>query len=322
MFTEKELKEFNLSKALIDASHRHGQTGFEHEVSEEARKAHGRATGKFPTELIIPDALFRSIIQKRNSVFQPEIAASENVISAEGILSQLGVTTFDDLVQNLFVTHRPNPISKLLAEDESFADPTEGETISELGPKRIQGEIELQNTYLAQVSSTEDIVLKILESIRAEIARVIFDKILALPALAGYESEDTAAALEWTDAMALKNAVTSPLLRSPRFVTSGQLYGTLEATAKSAGVTSGIIDREKISSHQVIDAQGLIPSGAKNSLIFGDFSNAILSLFGPTEILGDMYTKSDEGKTIFTWRRYIDTTVSPYHFSSIQNATL
>jgi hypothetical protein len=324
MFTEKEIKELDLAKALRDLAARAPQDGLELRISEAGREELKRCAGQFGAPgLVIPSKVFRSLTQKGNYVHQSEIAASSQALTETGILSQLGVTAFDDLANTLIVTHRDYPITQSLADQEPYTGNDPEETTSILDRKnRLQGEISLSNEYLSQVSSSEELILTIAESVEAALAQLIFEKILALPALSGYESTAIAAALGWAGVQELKNSLTSPILRNPRFVTSGELYGTLEATAKSSGVTTGIIDRGMISSHKAIDAQGLIPSGEKNNLIFGDFSRALVGLYGPIQILGDKFTRSNEGKTIFKWIRYADVTVSPYHFSSIQNAAL
>jgi hypothetical protein len=323
---KEDFKDFDLAKALRTVAARQNQTGVEELVNDEGIEEFKRLSRQtYAPGLVIPSKVLRNLTNKGNYVYQPEIAASSQALVGNGILSKLGITVFDDIEEgtSLRVTHRNNPVTKALAEGESYGNNDNEETTDSLDRAiRVQGSITLSNEYLVQVSSSEELVLTIVESIEAEIARVIFEKILTLPALPGYEAAATAAALDWTGVQALKNSLKSPRLRSPRFVTSGQLYGTLEATAKSASVSSSIIDRGMISSHQAIDAEGLVPSGEKNSLIFGDFSRALLGLYGPIHILGDKFTKSNEGKTIFTWTRYADVTVSPYHFSSIQNATL
>ena len=222
------LKDFNLGKALRTSAARQSLTGIEDEVSEAGREELKRFGSKEPgAGFYIPNQVLRSLVQKRGYVYQPEIAANTAVVSENGILAQLGTTLFDELVNPLIVKHRKFPSSQFLADGVAYVDDAVSETTDRVEPtNRIQGSFILPNSYLVQAQTSEDLVLTIIESIEAETARVIFEQILALPALTGFDSAAVAKALAWSDITALKNAVVSPRLRSPRFVTFGSLYGT------------------------------------------------------------------------------------------------
>lgn len=320
---QKDFRSYDLSKALREQ--RNGKlTGLEAEMHQEGVK---ELRGREVNGLVIPRMVMRSFTNATNTGHYSEMQGGIDFVADRGLLSQLGVTVYDNLTNQLKLVFSKGFAAAKLAEGADDSDGTGDEAYGVLAPARYQGHSVVSNEFLATSSTTASLMSDMSASIETAIAKDIITQILAIAGgtLTGRESTADAAALTWADVMALKGAVKSTQFVNPRFVAGGELYANLEATRKDAGSGKMIIEDSKINSYQAIDMGGIMPShGAAAKLgydiIFGDFSKAHVGYFGGIEILVDPYTNSGKGQTKLTYVQLGDADVNPYAFKSIQNA--
>lgn len=327
----RELMGFDLSKAIREVSGR-GLTGLEKEMQQEGEREYS-SYGKSARGLVLPTKLMRSFAKATHSGHANEIVGKLDTITDQGILTQLGVTVYDNLTDQIKMTYGDGFTAQFYAEGAVAGEGDHNETSGKIEPRRIQAHKPFYNEYLAQSAVMPQMMQDMVSSIEAAAAREVIKKILALPALAGFDAAvDPGEALTWANVMKLKGALKSTQFIRPKFVAGGELYASLEATPKDAGSGRFIIDGGKISAYDAFDAQGIIEaipdtaadadSDPTHALIFGDWSRAYVGYFGGIEILVDPYTKSDEGQTKLTWCRLADASVNPNAFKSIQNAAV
>lgn len=316
----KEARKYDLAKALREA--RTGNfTGFEKEVQEEGVKEYARY-GQSVAGIVIPKKIMRAFTAAGNTGHHSEIQSGIDIIADRSLLASLGVTTYEGLTSQMKLVFSQGFNAAFYDEDEAAGEGAVTEVNGKIEPRRIQGWSNFSNEFLAQSATMPVLMADMTASIEAATAKEILDQILALAALTGFDSAAAGAALTWKNVMKLKGAIKSAQFVAPKFVAGGELYASLEATNKDAGSGKMIIEDSKISGYSAVDVQGLIASGAKNSLIFGDFSKAHAGYFGGVEILVDPYTGSNAGKTKLTYHRLGDVAVNPYAFKSIQNASI
>lgn len=326
---QKEMKRYNLSKAILELRKGGNYTGFEREMQDEAEKEL-RQLGQESTGLVISKKLLRTMTKAANTGHHSDLQAGLDVIADRGLLASLGVTQYDGLTSQMKLVFGNGFSANFVGEGAAAGQTPATEATGKIEPKRIQGWDLFSNEFLAQAATMPTLLADMLGSIETAAAKRIMDDIIALPALTGHEKTVAAALLTWKNVMKLKGALKTTQLKSPKFVAGGELYASMEATTKDAGSGRYLIEAGKISAYDSVDAQGLIAphnSGGttpedRYQLIFGDFSRAYLGFYSGMEILVDPFTNSNAGQTKLTWHRLGDVAVNPKAFTSIQNAKL
>ena len=329
---KRELKKFDLSKAITEMASGRGLTGLEKELHEDGEREY-KALGKSSRGLIIPTKLMRSFSKATHTGHASEIVGKLDTIDNKGILEILGVTVYDNLTSQIKMAYGDGFSAAFVAEGIAAAEGSHNESTGKIEPRRVQAWKFFHNEYLAQSAVMPQMLQDMVTSIEAAAAKEVIAKILALAPLAGFDAAVNAGApLTWANVMKLKGALKTTQFVSPKFVAGGELYASLEATRKDAGSGKMIIEEGKISAYQAIDAQGLISAIADtaadadtdptHALILGDWSRAYVGFFGGIEILVDPFSASDEGKTKLTWHRLADASVNPNAFKAITNATV
>ena len=327
---ERELKKFDLSKAISEMASGRGLTGLEKELHEDGEREY-KAFGKSSRGLVIPTKLMRSFTKASHTGHASEIVGKLDTINNKGILDILGVTVYDNLTSQIKMAYSDGFTAQFYNEDAAVTEAAYNESTGKIEPRRVQAWKYFHNEYLAQSAVMPQMLMDMVTSIDAAAAKEVITQILALPALSGFDAAVNAgAALTWANVMKLKGAVKSTQFVNPKFVCGGELYASLEATRKDAGSGKMIIEEGKISAYQAVDAQGLISviadtaadadADPTHALIFGDFSRAYVGYFGGIEILVDPFSASNNGKTKLTWHRLADASVNPNAFKAITNA--
>lgn len=328
----RELGKHNLSKAIGELASGRGLTGFEKEIQEEGEREYSRY-GKSARGLVLPAKLMRSFTKATHGGHASEIVNGLDTIADKGLLERLGVTVYDNLTSQIKMIYGDGFKASFVDEGVAATQGAHNETTGKIEPRRIQAFRPFTNEYLAQSAVMPQMLQDMADSIDAAAVEELIKKILALPALAGFDAgTDAGAALTWQAVMKLKGALKSAQFMTPKFVAGGELFASLEATRKDAGSGRMIIEDNKISAYEAVDLQGLIQAIADtgadadtdstHALIFGDWKRATIGWFGGLEILVDPYSASDEGRTKLTWSRLADVDINPSAFKAITNATV
>lgn len=329
---QKELRKYDLSKAIGEFA-KGKLEGFEKEMHQEGEREYQRF-GQTANGLVIPSAVMRSFTKAGNGSHISEIAQGYDVIADRNLLNSLGVTVYDNLTANMKLTFSDGFSAGFVAEGGAVTEGTVNESTDKLEARRIQGWNSYSREFLAQSATMPQLMQDMVGSIETAVAKEVIDQILAQAALAGYDpAVDAAKVLTWKDVMTLKGAVKHPQLVRPKYIAGGDLYSSLEATAKDAGSGRFIVDSGKIGAYEAVDMQGVVPTIADTALdtdtnptyalIFGDMSRAYVGYFGSgIELLVDPYTFSNEGKLKLTYSRLGDVALNPKAFKAIKNALL
>lgn len=332
---KKEMRKYNLAKAIKEAGSGRGLTGFEKEIQEEGEKEFKRF-GSSPASggIIIPTKVMRAAMSvAANSQHISQVAQGIDFINDNSILAQLGITVYEGLTDQIKMSFSDGFESVFLDEGATAAEAGYTEQEGELKARRIQGWKSFHNEYLAQTATMPDLLADMSRSLEVAVAKALFAEILALAPLAGFDADvDAGAALTWANVMKLKGALKTANFVNPKFVAGGELFASLEATRKDAGSGRMIIEGNKISAYDAVDAQGLIPAVADtaadadteptHSLIFGDWKRAYAGYYTGIEIIVDPYSAKKSGKTELSWSRLGDVEVNPNAFKAITNAIL
>ena len=328
----KEIRKYDLSKAITEFA-KGNLSGLELEMHQEGEKEYQRF-GQSANGLIIPSMVMRNFTKAANGNHISDIAQGYDVIADRGLLNKIGVTVYDGLTSNIKMTFSDGFSAAFVAEEGAVAKGSVVETSDELKARRIQGWNTYTREFLAQSATMPQLLQDMVGSIDTAVASEVIAQILALPALSGFDPASNAAKqLTWADVMKLKAGVKTAQLNAPKFIAGGDLYASLEATAKDAGSGRFIIDEGKIGAYQAVDLQGIVPAIADTALdadtnptyalVFGDMSRAYVGYFGSgIELLVDPYTFSNEGKLKITYSRLGDVALNPKAFKAIKNALL
>lgn len=333
-------REFSLVKALMDQRNREKNDGIEADVIALGRKEMRAASGIMGEGVTIPSSLIQMGQNKRAAMTAgtagdgAEYVATDlgdlvPVLALNPVAMSLGATMFTGLQGNLSLPRQTSAFVPTYLGETSNGSESQPETDDiDLTPKRAGGYIDASKLFLIQSTVAAEAWL------RGEISRG-FDRLIDRWAIYDGPNANGNGALALagnTVAMGTNGAAPTyaklvemtgmvdadyALQGNLKFLTTAAMRAKLKTTAKDSG--SGLFawaDDNTISGFDALVSHVLPTNLEKGSsgtvchaILFGNWSELIIAMWGGVDILNDPYTQANGGKTRFVLNAYADTNV-------------
>ena len=305
----KELNKYDLVKAISEFSTR-GLSGLEKELHDDEKRKYGYL-GESSNGLLIPNQVVRNYTAAANGSHITQEASGIDIIRENGVLSDLGVTVYENLTNQLKMTFGSGHAAAKYAEGVQAVAQTQVETNKVLSPLRFQGWSKFSKEFLAQSSVMPQLMADMVAGIEEAFLIDLLSQIKADVSL--NHAEATAGVVTFADILALKASLKTRSL-NPKYVAGGELFAQLEGTSKDSGSGRFIIEDNKINSYEVKDMGTLLTS---DTLIFGDFSKAFAGMYGSLELQINPFQYEDEGAVKVTYSKLGNIVYNPNAFKRI-----
>lgn len=307
--TEKELKRYSLSRALLSTMPGSGiDAGYERELSKEVEKQYGRSANG----IYIP----HDILTAKRDMNVATPTAGGNLVAtnympgsfiellrARALMMQLGVQTLDGLVGNVAISKQTGASTAYwVAEggDTTPSDVTIG--MINMSPKTITGKTATTRQLLMQSNPSVDALLM------NDLSKVLglgIDKAIisgtgasnqprGILNTSGIGSVSCTAAnggFSFANAVKFETALETANYDASTcsYVMTPSIKGTAKSTEKVTGASAMVFENNEVNGYSAYSTMQM----NANTVLFGDFSEVILGLWGGLDLMLDPYAKAD-----------------------------
>jgi len=338
---ERELKQYSVLKAIraIMAA-KEGNMGamkdaaFEMECSREIQGRLDRdAKGFFvPLDVMIRSSLQNSLAMQRTMGISngadliPEHHMADMYIEAlrpNSVAMQAGVTVLDGLTGNLSIPRELLTPTFHWIEDDAEPQESEGSNGSiKMSPKIIAGAVPLSRGFIKQSSPNAEMLVQnaMLRGSALAIDLGIFQgtgvegQPLGVTNMTGINVQTVAAAGDptWAETVGFETKVAADdaLQGSLAYISTPTVRGNMKVRAKDAGSGRFVYEGNEANGHQVLTSSQL----AAARILFGNWADIIVGMWGVVEINPDVSTKVASGGLVM--RVFQDVDVGVGHAES------
>lgn len=307
--TDKELKRYSLSRALLSTMPGSGiDAGYERELSQEVEKQYGRSANG----IYIP----HDILTAKRDMNVATPTAGGNLVAtnympgsfiellrARALMMQLGVQTLDGLVGNVAISKQTGASTAYwVAEggDTTQSDVTIG--MINMSPKTITGKTATTRQLLMQSNPSVDALLM------NDLSKVLglgIDKAIisgtgtsnqprGILNTSGIGSVSCTAAnggFSFANAVKFETALETANYDASTcsYVMTPSIKGTAKSTEKVTGASVMVFENNEVNGYSAYSTMQM----NANTVLFGDFSEVILGLWGGLDLMLDPYAKAD-----------------------------
>lgn len=303
---EKELQRYSLSKAL--SAHITGdwsKAGLEREASQAVAKMLRKDARGF---YVPHDVLQRDLTTTAGaSIVATQTLSGSfiDVLRSRLVLGRLGAQTLSGLSGNIAIPKQSAGTTAYWideGEDTTNSDLTLG--LLSLSPKTVSGKTGYTRQMLLQGNPSVDaLVMRDLAStLGLAIDKAGFNGTGAdgqpkgIFATSGIGAVDCSGGLSWAKVVEFETDITAEDadINTMYYVAGANVTGTLKTTEKSNGTAKYLLEDGQVNGYDFIRANQI---GA-GKMIFGDFSQLIIALWGGLDIMVDPYAKADSGGVV------------------------
>ncbi len=307
--TDKELKRYSLSRALLSTMPGSGiDAGYERELSQEVEKQYGRSANG----IYIP----HDILTAKRDMNVATPTAGGNLVAtnympgsfiellrARALMMQLGVQTLDGLVGNVAISKQTGASTAYwVAEggDTTQSDVTIG--MINMSPKTITGKTATTRQLLMQSNPSVDALLM------NDLSKVLglgIDKAIisgtgasnqprGILNTSGIGSVSCTAAnggFSFANAVKFETALETANYDASTcsYVMTPSIKGIAKSTEKVTGASVMVFENNEVNGYSAYSTMQM----NANTVLFGDFSEVILGLWGGLDLMLDPYAKAD-----------------------------
>lgn len=344
-----EKRKYSLMSAIDSAVRNGGRvTGFEGEISQELEKRYGKSPRGFyvPTDIFKRDILTTSPANGSNLVPEDFLAGEfVDALRANLVISGLGARMLSGLKGDVAIPAMNAKTSTYFVAENNA--PTEGAPSFRqitMSPKTLAAYVDISRKLMMQSSPSAD------QLIRDDITRNFAVKIDEVAIEGGGANEPTgilgtsgigsvaigsnggnityAACVNLEREVAIDNALTGNLA----YLTNPKVIAKMRSIARqTSGVEGNFIlnDANTLLGYNVVSTTSVpsdltkgTSSGVCSALIFGNFQELMIGMFGGLDILVDPYTGSSTGATRVACFQDIDVAVRHAEsFAAIKDIT-
>lgn len=350
--TDKEVKRYSMLRALnalanpTDLSAQQA-AAFEREVSNAAAVKRGKPAQGFvvPIDVLKRDLLVGTATAGGHTV-RTDLASANfiDLLRAAMVLDKMGVTMLGDLIGNLAIPRQTSGSTGYwVAENGSVTESQPAFDQVAMAPKTVGGLVEVSRKLLLQSSiDVENFVTKDLATTlgqmiqQAAIAGTGASNqptgILNTAGIGSVAGGTNGAVVTWANIVDLESAVANVNadIGKMQYLTNTKQRGVLKKTLKTSPSTEfmwrggatpvneyGCAITNDVPSNLVKGASGAVCSG----IIFGNFEDLIIGMWGGIDILVDPYTTSATGAVRFRALQDVDVAVRhPESFAAMKDA--
>lgn len=326
---ERELSKFSFTKFLRDASSKGGLTGFELEMHQEAVNEMRESKADHSDGAVgIPLKVLRNIgfstSQKRagqnattdadggylvqttkQGLIEPFVPAS--------IVSRMGATVLEGLVGDLSMP-KDTTLFSMAWETETGANDDTTKTLGEvlLTPKRMAGRADISRRLLAQTSLDIETYMKnqFIIAVNSTLDAAAVNGsgssnqptgILATSGIGSVAGGTNGLIPTWGNIVSLEKEVDidNALQGNLAYLTTPQVKSVMKQTLKSSGVSGYIWDANEMNGYNAMTSTNVpstltkgSASGICHAVVFGNWSELLIGMWGGVFILVDPYTQA------------------------------
>jgi HK97 family phage major capsid protein len=243
-------------------------------------------------------------------------------LRAQSIIGRMGATMLPGLVGDVDIPKLTGGATFYwIAEDADVTDSdgTLGSVV--LNPKTVAGSVPMSRRLLKQSAPSVEAMmmndLVIGASLAIDIAAMEGDgvnKPTGIVNVSGVNTQtvSSAGAPTWAELVGFETEVNSDnaLVGSLGYATTPAVSGTLKTTAKDSGSGLFLMDQDRANGYQVVTSSQL----TANRIIFGNFSDVIVGMWGVLDIAPDAAAKAASGGLVL--RVFQDVDVAVRHAES------
>jgi len=307
--TEKELKRYSLSRALLSTMPGSGiDAGYERELSQEVEKQYGRSANG----IYIP----HDILTAKRDMNVATPTAGGNLVAtnympgsfiellrARALMMQLGVQTLDGLVGNVAISKQTGASTAYwVAEggDTTQSDVTIG--MINMSPKTITGKTATTRQLLMQSNPSVDALLMndLSKVLGLGIDKAIISGtgasnqprgILNTSGIGSVSCATAAGGFNFANAVKFETALETANYDASTcsYVMTPSIKGAAKSTEKVTGASAMVFENNEVNGYSAYSTMQM----NANTVLFGDFSEVILGLWGGLDLMLDPYAKAD-----------------------------
>jgi len=335
------LRNYDFSKAIMALGNRQGIEGLEAEMHQEARREVGPAvnlSGNLYVPKFICDRMYMTAAQRANEETKTTGLAAGHIPLAVGdpsfvvpkpLYREMGATVYENLgTGKLDLPFSQGHTADQVAEAGTAVQSVPTDTKGTLSASRFQGWQNYTMEYLAESAVMNQVFADKLMAIDRGIGKALALDAVAVNVMTGYATTDTKAALTYAIVLSMISEIESDSFVSEGFVMSKGVFYKLAQTV--VGTDQAMVlnflegnNRGKISGINSAGTAFLpVHDTDKYDIIYGDWKEGYVGLWGGAQILVDPFSNSDDGYTKLTFYRMGAVDSNPYAFASIRNVDI
>jgi HK97 family phage major capsid protein len=289
--------------------------GFEREISEELADK----TGSDARGILVPyDVMGFGLRQqevataaKGGDLVSQELHFDKfiDALRQGTVLGSLGAKVLTGLVGNVDIPKQTGKATfAWVGEDGDSSDSDVDFGLVSLSPETVTASVPLTRRVMQQTGGSMEMLVR--QDLMAGVYEALDTRLLTdILATAGIGAVPFAAAGKptWKEVVALETEVAeaNALRNSPAYLMRPALKGELKTTAKAANTAEFIWANNEVNGYRGAD----ITSMVANKILFGDFSQAMIGLWGALDLTVDKSTKAKSGGTVLRLFQDADTAV-------------
>lgn len=318
----KEARAYSIFKAIND-SITNNLSGVEKEMHEEAVNE-ARSAGRAISGVGIPTCMLESradISQGTSAIAPTNVLGFAEALREASVYDKVGANILTGLSANTNIPVTAKQSVEWEGENDAAADGGANFSKVELTPVRLASYVHLSKQLLMQNGqSVENAIMRDLgRAVAQKMDQAIFNTstISGAPASIGAtagvstfteESSFAAGVSVMKDFVAAEQAVAEAegLQGSLKYVANPILMKELRQGALVSNISAGM-QGNLVNGYEAYFTVGCSKSaGASGDAYFGDFSQLYLGMFGPMDVLTDIYTRAAHGQIRVVLNNYMD----------------
>ena len=343
----KDLSRFSLVKAIRSLMRREKVDGVEKEVFDEGlNEARSSGAGFDSRAMVIPASAIRALAMRATTV----AGTSGSTVAADvyptifemfrnrQVLTRLGATVLDNLVGNVKINTQTAESSNtigVIAETATATAADQTLNAITLAPHRIAAYTQLSNQLITQSTpNVESFALNnVVKAIMNALQNAVFQgasnaDIVGIPNVTGVNISNVATANKptWGEILDLIKplAGTDFAIETSGFALNSTVMATLMSTLKSANnfefIMSEFLNNDGMKSLSGLKAA--ITNSVGSEIIFGDWSNLFVGMWGGLGVIYDPYTQAKNGSVEVVAEVFADAQIgNPGLFSVLKMST-
>ena len=238
---------------------------------------------------------------------------SEHFIEAlrqNSMMGQLGARTLTGLVGNFDMPKQTGTATfNWLAEDADNTDSDVDFGLVSMTPRTVAGSVAITRRLMLQTSGEvenmirRDLLLGLAEAIDNDALATI----LATSGIGAQVIADAGKVPTWAEIVGLETDVdeANALRGNPAYVMRPSMKGTLKSTVKASGTADFIWANNEVNGYRGASTTQMTAA----QILFGDFSQLMIGLWGAVDLTVDRSTKAKSGGTVLRIFQDADTVV-------------
>jgi len=225
------------------------------------------------------------------------------------VLGSLGARVLTGLVGNVDIPKQTGKATfAWVGEDGDSTDSDVDFGLVSLSPETVTASVPLTRRVMQQTGGSMEMLVR--QDLMAGVYEALDTRLLTdILATAGIGAVPFAAAgaPTWAEVVGLETEVAeaNALRNSPAYLMRPALKGKLKTTAKAANTAEFIWANNEVNGYRGADITSMVAS----KILFGDFSQAMIGLWGALDLTVDKSTKAKSGGTVLRLFQDADTAV-------------